>query len=186
MFVQTARPPSSIPRYHPAMVVLHWLMLVLLAATLASIQLYEWFPRGSELRAFMKNTHFMLGLLAWMLVMVRLLTRLATSQPPQAEGSIWMQRAAQAGHLALYAWMVVLPMLGWASLSAAGKPIPFFGLELSPWLELDKPLARNLKELHEAVGEAGYWLIGLHAAAALTHHFVLKDGLLHRMSLRRT
>ena len=33
-------------------------------------------------------------------------------------------------HLALYALMIGLPLLGWLTLSAAGKPIPFFSLEL--------------------------------------------------------
>ena len=175
--------PLSTPHYHPATVILHWLMVLLLLATFATIQLHEVFPRGTDLRTLTKSAHFMLGVLALALVVVRILTRLGTPQPVPAEGPIWMQRAAQAGHFALYAWMVVLPILGWASLSAAGKPIPFFGLELPPLLGLDKPLARDLKKVHEAVGEFGYWLIGLHAAAALVHHFVLKDGLMKRMTL---
>lgn len=185
MNTQFTSPPDASPRYHAAMVALHWLMLVLLVATFASINLRELFPKGTDMRTLMKTIHFSLGLLVLALVSVRVLTRMGTGQPPHAAGSVWLQRAAQVGHLALYAWMVVLPLLGWATLSAAGKPIPFFGVELPPLLALDKGLAHDLEELHEAVGEAGYWLIGLHAAAALFHHFVLKDGLLHRMALRR-
>lgn len=177
--------PRTTPRYHPALVTLHWLMALLLLATYASIQLHEVLPRGTDLRALTKSAHFMLGVLALALVVVRILTRLGTPQPEPAESPIWMQRAAQAGHFALYTWMVVLPILGWASLSAAGKPIPFFGLELPPLLGFDMPLARNLKKIHEAVGEFGYGLIGLHVAAALVHHVVLKDGLMKRMSFRR-
>ena len=41
--------------------------------------------------------------------------------------------------------------------------------------------AERFEELHEAVGQAGYWLIGLHAVAALGHHYVRRDGTLQRM-----
>lgn len=84
-------------------------------------------------------------------------------------------------HLGLYALMIGLPLLGWLTLSAAGKPIPFFGLELPALIGADKKLAGDLKELHETLAVAGYWLIGLHAAAALFHQYVRRDGTLQRM-----
>jgi cytochrome b561 len=37
------------------------------------------------------------------------------------------------------------------------------------------------KELHETCGTVGYFLIGLHAVAALVHHCVLRDNTLRRM-----
>ncbi len=40
--------------------------------------------------------------------------------------------AGQAAHLALYGFLILTPLLGWLLLSAGGKPIPFFGLELPP------------------------------------------------------
>jgi cytochrome b561 len=39
---------------------------------------------------------------------------------------------AKLMHLALYALMVGMPLLGWLTLSAESKPVPFFGLQLSP------------------------------------------------------
>ena len=171
-------------RYHPILVVLHWLMAVLLLAAFASIQVHDMVPRGTDLRILTKSIHFMLGALVLALVVVRLLARLGTAQPGHASGLIWMQRAAKAGHLALYGWMVVVPLLGWASVSATGLPIVFFGFELPPIIGFDKQLAYTLKKVHEAAGEFGYGLIGLHVAAALFHQFVLKDGLMRRMQLR--
>jgi cytochrome b561 len=82
--------------------------------------------------------------------------------------------------------MLLMPLAGWLALSAAGKPIPFFGLELPALMAPNKTFAHDIKELHEAVGAAGYWLIGIHVAAALGHHYVLKDGLMSRMALMRT
>jgi superoxide oxidase len=70
-------------------------------------------------------------------------------------------------------------------LSASGKPIPFFGLELPALLGPDKALAGDIKEVHETVAVLGYWLIGLHAAAALFHHYVRRDDVLRRMLPQR-
>ncbi|MFO6255884.1 cytochrome b, partial [Pseudomonas aeruginosa] len=71
------------------------------------------------------------------------------------------------------------------TLSTAGKPIPFFGLELPPLVDKNPDLAGQIKEWHETIGNAGYFLIGLHAAAALFHHFVSRDNTLVRMLPQR-
>jgi len=42
-------------------------------------------------------------------------------------------------------------------------------------------LSEQVKELHETVATIGYFLIGLHALAALYHHYVRKDDTLRRM-----
>ena len=64
---------------------------------------------------------------------------------------------------------------------AAGKPIPFFGLELPALIAKNKDLADQIKQVHEFVGTAGYWLIGGHAAASLAHHYIQRDATLQRM-----
>jgi cytochrome b561 len=107
---------------------------------------------------------------------------LGNTPPIQPAPSALMEKLAKAGHLALYALMVVLPVLGWLLLSARGKPIPFFGLELPALVAPDKALGRQLKEIHELGGNLGYFLIGGHAIAALFHHYVLKDNTLRRMT----
>ena len=56
-----------------------------------------------------------------------------------------------------------------------------FGLELPPLVAPDRDLARLIHDIHETVGIAGYWLIGLHALAALVHHYVVRDDTLRRM-----
>ena len=77
--------------------------------------------------------------------------------------------------------MILMPIAGWIVLSAEGDPIPYFGLELPPIVGPDPALAERVEELHELVGTIGFYLIGLHAAAALFHHYVLRDGTLARM-----
>ncbi|MDP3134687.1 MAG: cytochrome b/b6 domain-containing protein, partial [Burkholderiaceae bacterium] len=95
------------------------------------------------------------------------------------------ERVAAAGHASLYLLMASMPVLGWLSLSAAGKPIAFFGLQLPALMVADKSWAHDLKAMHETLGTVGYWLIGSHVMAALGHQWVLKVGLLNRMALGR-
>lgn len=59
--------------------------------------------------------------------------------------------------------------------------MPLFGALLPPLVAQQAPLAENLKEIHEAIGTLGYFLIGLHASAGLFHHYVLRDDTLVRM-----
>ena len=84
---------------------------------------------------------------------------------------------------AWYAFLLItaLPILGWCMLSAAGKPIPFFGLELPALTNENKELSKSIKEIHATAGTVGYYLIGLHAFAGLFHHYVMRDNTLIRM-----
>ena len=84
-------------------------------------------------------------------------------------------------HIALYVLMISMPVVGWLVLSAKGNPIPFFGLELPPLVGKDKELAKAILEVHEIGANAGYFLVGLHAAAALYHHYFLRDNTLTRI-----
>lgn len=158
---------------------LHWFMLLLLAAVYACIELREAYPRGSDIREGLKTWHFMLGLSVFGLVGLRLVARIGHRGPPELRS--WTDRLAALAHLALYGIMIAMPILGWVALSADGKTIPFFGLELPPLVGPNKALADQVEEVHELVGTAGYWLVGLHTAAALFHHYVLRDNVLRRM-----
>jgi cytochrome b561 len=81
--------------------------------------------------------------------------------------------------------MIGMPIAGWLILSAEGKSIPFFGLELPPLVGANEALVEQVEEIHELGGTIGYWLIGIHAAASLFHHYVLRDRVLLRMMPRR-
>ncbi len=174
---------NSGSRYGLPVIALHWLMLVLIAAVYASMELRGFAPRGSALRAGMKSLHFALGLSVLALVAVRLCVRwMAGAEPPIAPPlSRWPALGARLMHVALYALMIAAPLLGWLTLSAAGKPVDLFGFALPLLTGVDAALAHSLKELHESLATAGYALIGLHAAAALLHHYVMRDNTLVRM-----
>jgi cytochrome b561 len=69
----------------------------------------------------------------------------------------------------------------WLTLSAKGEPIPFFGVELPALLSPDKALAKQIKEVQKTIATVGYAVIGQHAAAAIYHHYSMRDNTLRLM-----
>lgn len=168
--------------YTPVAKGLHWLMAVLILGLLAlgiymselplspqKLQLYSW--------------HKWVGVTVFLLVWLRLAWRLTHRPPALPEGmSPLMRLAAHAGHAALYGLMLVIPLSGWLMSSAKGFQTVWFGVWPIPDLVgKDKALGDFLQQAHEALN----WLLMLtlagHVAAALWHHFVLKDDTLRRM-----
>lgn len=173
---------ASRSRYSPLSITLHWAMLFLLIAVYACMELREFYPKGSGIREGLKAWHFMLGLTVFLLVIARVVVRLLSAIPPiTPTPALWQTVTSRLVHFALYGFMIAMPLAGWTILSAKGAPIPFFGFELPPLVGQDKPLAEWLQEIHETAGTVGYWLIGLHATAALAHHYLWKDDTLRRM-----
>ena len=164
---------------------MHWLMVLVFIGVFVAVNLIDVFPKGSDSRQLAKNMHFSLGFLVFGLFWLRVAFRLLGNTPaivpvPPA----WQEKLAKLGHLALYAIMVLMPLVGWAALSAFGKPIPFFGTELPALMAENKQLGRSIREAHELGGNLAYFLIGGHALAALYHHYFMKDNTLRRMTLR--
>jgi cytochrome b561 len=93
------------------------------------------------------------------------------------------QRLAAGGSaISLYALPIVQPLLGLAASALHGdRVILSGGLVLPRLVSADRTLAHALFQPHGAAGCVFLALIGLHAAAALHHHFVRKDHVLTAM-----
>lgn len=174
---------NSDTQYAGLVITMHWLMLVVLALVYACMELRGLATKGTDLYNNVKALHFSLGLCVIGLVVLRVFIRVASGPAPGVRPPMprWQDVLSRLMHYALYAFMIVTPILGWLTLSAGGKAIPLFGLEVPALVGPDKALADQVKELHETLATVGYFLVGLHAAAALLHHYVFRDNTLVRM-----
>ena len=164
---------------------LHWLMLLLIAAACVTMEFKSVFPKGSTQREAMAAWHYLLGVSVLFLVWVRLLLRAAGSDPAITPmPPPWQAAIARATHWALYALMIALPLIGWLTVSAKATHVSYFGMQLPALIGKNESLGKWLKEMHEAGAATGYFLVGLHAAAALYHHYVRRDNALRLMLLR--
>lgn len=175
---------SQIKKFNPALISLHWLMLILIIGSYVTMELNEFYPEDSAAQLALKSTHFSLGISILLLVIVRVLVRLVTKAPPIIPTPGARQvLLAKLMHVALYVFMFGMPLVGWLMVNAHGYPVSFWGITQIPTLiGENKAINHFLHEAHEIGGNLGYLLIGLHAAAGLFHHYKLKDNTLLRMS----
>ncbi|MFY9178328.1 MAG: cytochrome b [Venatoribacter sp.] len=168
--------------YRPTQAAIHWLTVLIMVAVYALIEFRGIYPKGSDPRELMKHWHFMLGALIMFLAVARIALHIKFPSPViSPTPPAWMALMAKLMHLTLYAFLIGMPLLGWLVLSAKGKPLPFFGLELPTLIEPNKELARSLQNVHKLIGKLGYALIALHAGAAIYHHRFMQDDTMLRM-----
>ncbi len=173
---------NSKQRYGSLSIALHWLVVIAFIGVYASIEFSDSFPKGSDMRSFLKGLHFSLGLSIFIALFVRIAARLAGAEPEIVPAIPEKQKlAAKAIHLALYLFMLGMPVAGYIARTLAGKVTYLFGIALPVFGSVNKELAGSIIDLHETVGNIGYFLIAAHAAAALFHHYVQKDNTLLRM-----
>jgi cytochrome b561 len=176
---------SSSVKYRPSIIALHWLTLLLLVGVYACIEFSDSFPRGSDGRAMLKNLHYLLGLSVFALTLLRLLFRATGQTPPITPvPPAWQNLLGKLMALLLYAMMLALPVMGYVMVSAGGHAITLGGFEFPQLVEKNREIFRSVKEVHETIGNIGYFLSGLHTLAALYHHYIRRDNTLLRMSPR--
>jgi cytochrome b561 len=167
---------------------LHWSVVLLVALAWVLGLIGDELPKGAPEAAAL-FIHISAGLLVIFLTVLRLFWRVA-DKSPQAEKTEygewafagWIGLGAKLAHLGLYVLLIAVPVLGIAVQFARGKGLPVLGLfEIaSPW-SADRAFARNLNGIHELAAHGLVALAGLHAAAALVHHWVFEDRTLRRM-----
>lgn len=171
--------------------ILHWTMALGIAAMFACGIAMDHFLDGNlALKFSVYQFHKSLGFVLLCLAVVRLLWRRTSPNRPQPAvltkpHERWL---ADAVHMALYASLIALPLIGWAAASASPLNIPtvVFGLFTLPRLgHADRDLELVFKDAHRFVAMALLGLLTLHVAAALWHHFIRRDNTLLRMLPRR-
>ena len=173
---------SSSARYAPTLRRLHWLMAILIAAAYLLIEQRGVFGRGG--RFVMMQSHFWVGIAIFVLVWLRIAQRRKFGVPPVTPAlPDWQDVLSTITHFCLYAFFIVMPILGISAAWLDGKSvfIPFTRLAIPPLLAENELWAHSIEDLHGQIGNVFYWIIGLHILAALYHHFLRKDNTLQRM-----
>ena len=172
-------------RYAPGLRRMHWLMAFMILLAYLAIEQRGLFERGSPGRFAMMQSHFWLGIGIFVLVWVRIAQRVKHGVPRISPVlPIWQAGLSHLFHFALYAFFIVMPILGMMTAWTDGKSlfIPFTDIALPALMAENEALAHQLEDLHGQIGDIFYWVIGFHVLAALYHHFVRKDNTLSRMT----
>ena len=161
-------------RYSPVAIVFHWTM-----AALVIFQLFwGWWmgrlPVGGD-KVAAHDLHYLVGVLMLVLAMGRGLWRaLAPGPINDADKPGWESAAAHVTHYVFYTCLFGLPLTGWAMISATAR---------------EQELTMVARWRVEALAEWMHWglvltllaLIPIHVGAALKHHFIDRDDVLHGM-----
>jgi cytochrome b561 len=159
----------------------HWLVFALVAAQFVIAWTMPEIHRGTPAEGLVA-WHLSVGTAILLLIVLRLLWRLSHPAPAPIEGPQWQKSLSRLVHWLLYAILVVDPVLGWGNASSRGYPVTLFGVVPLPALfDKGSRLGHQLGDIHSTLAWVMLFLIGVHVAAALYHHFIAKDGTLRRM-----
>lgn len=173
---------QSMQRYTTVARLLHWIMAVLILFTVPVGFVLLALPQG-----WVQNTlfdlHRSIGVLLFVLVVMRIAWRLTHPPPPLPDDlPAWQHLASGTVHRLLYVVLLIQPIIGWWGTSAFGAPINVFWLfELPPLVSKDELAAKQILAWHGIVGIALSVTVAIHISAALFHHFVRRDEVLRRM-----
>lgn len=172
---------STSSRYGAGAKVLHWLtvMLVLAAYVLSSGDGYSLYSAAAD---GLRRIHEALGVLLFIVVVLRLLRRLIDGTPAKPPMLPWMAAAAKLVHFALYALLIAIPATAVLGTWLEGIPVTLPGFDIAPQITKAHGLGQLIMEVHTTLGNAILWIAAVHTAAALFHHFYLRDEVFESMA----
>lgn len=158
----------------------HWTMAVMILAMLfVGVGMVT---SVSERHVWLVGIHKPLGVAVLLLALVRLALRRHYGAPPlPAALPRWQRWAAQASHVLLYLLMVLMPLIGWAMVSAAGDPVVVGAWQLPSIVPADPLWFALLRRSHTVLAYLLFLTVLAHLAAALFHGLVRRDGVLSGM-----
>ncbi|HVE09522.1 MAG TPA: cytochrome b [Paraburkholderia sp.] len=175
------RSPVS-ARYDLVARLLHWLIAALVAAQFVIAWVMPDVGRNTQ----------PVGAIAWHLgvgsaLLVAMACRIIwriSHRPPATELPATMRIASSLTHGALYALLVIVPVLGWSNASSRGWQVAAAGVAPLPALSATgSRFGHAMGDVHSVLAWVLLGIVCLHVGAALLHRFVFRDGVLQRMTL---
>jgi len=181
---------NSTERYGLVAIALHWAVAALFLSQIALGIFMTTLPLTDPRTFPLYQTHKSIGFVIFILVAFRLVWRMTGRVPPlPASLPRWQARAAGAVHAFLYFALLAMPLLGWVVVSASplGIPTLIFGEYVIPHIPFD--VMSPDRQMIGSVASWAHWALAWaasiavigHIAAALVHHFVVKDATLLRI-----
>ena len=166
-------------RYDKRTIALHWASATLVVLLWCAGQSIDWFPKGTP-RVSVRSTHILFGLALATLVLVRIWWRSTGGRKLPAAAVTGQQRIASWLHVGLYLLLLATVSLGIANVWVRGDTIYqlFTVPEFAPG---NKELREQVEDTHALLANTVAVVAVLHAAFALYHHYILRDGVLRRM-----
>jgi len=162
--------------------VFHWATAILVVAA------YVYGPGGVEQRVysvardFDRQLHETLGTAVLILVLLRLAWRAYDRAPDDPPMPAWMRLSSKLVHLLIYILLLALPFTAISGAWLEGHPVTLLAnIRFGPLVPEAHDVGSTIALIHTWLGQAILWVAGVHAAAALYHHFILRDRVLRSM-----
>lgn len=171
---------TASPRYSAFAQACHWVTatLVLTAYVVSKGDSYSLYSAEAD---GLRRIHETLGVLVFIVVVLRLLGGLIDGTPAKRPMPRWMAVAAKFFHFALYALLISIPATAVLGTWLEGIPVTLLGFDIAPQFAQVRELGQLIMDIHITLGHAILWAAGAHSAAALYHHFYLRDEVLRSM-----
>ena len=153
-------------------------MLVLAAYAVSKGDGYSLYSAAAD---GLRRIHETLGVLVFIVVVLRLVWGLIDDTPAKRPMPRWMAAAAKFVQFALYALLISIPATAVLGTWLEGIPVTLLGFDIAPQIAQAHGLGQLIMEIHTTLGTAILWAAGAHAAAALFHHFYLRDEIFQSM-----
>jgi cytochrome b561 len=175
-------PFSTRLRYGAVAQILHWATAVFVVAA------YVYGPGGSEqqvyslARDFDRQLHETLGMAVFAIALLRLAWRAIDAAPNDPLMPAWMRLSSKLVHALIYVLLLALPLTAVSGAWLEGHPVTLLAnIRSGPLVAEAHDVGSTIASIHTWLGDAILWVADVHAAAALYHHFILRDGVLRSM-----
>lgn len=176
---------------------IHWATALLFLGAYASVYFRHWFTvDDTPINWTALQLHLSFGVSIAVLVVLRIIWRIMNRTPDEEPGTKMEHLLAHAGHYALYAVLIIMPVTGYLGSKVNTEFYFLFDIPMFESTSLFRSVIRDGMGISYEAFEApldfvhkqilGKWLAWMlvvgHILAALYHHYVKKDRTLRKMT----
>ena len=162
----------------------HWITVILVVVMFAlGAWIKDFEPQDKAFKLELLNLHQSFGVLLFAVVVLRLFVRLGNPPPRLNDQPALIRVGSRLNHYALYAMLLIQPVIGFLTTNALGVPVKWFWLFTipSPIGKQDQATAEQFAEAHELGAGLLVFFIALHVLGAAYHGIIRRDGVVKRM-----